>query len=911
MSSGEGAKPTSYEERNPFDISRRSQTEVAAEIAERMAAWKRARGRSYATPSPGAQPPSPASPSSPAEPRAPTIAAPVQPARLPKYGEHADRAAMPANQLQSRPSGLPPSGLPVPPRPATEIKVAAAASAPAASPGTAVQRAMPPAPTLRRPAERTEPARARPETPLETPSGLADVPARPSADAGAAETVPLSDDVAAGVPPAGDSHTAEAAMTAPAARAAEADGIAAREDTAPEMPQMATTSGAESLDRDERAADAPRADGPGLDRFVAEATLQAPLVWSPEAPAARADQTGAREPATPRIDAPAVPPSGLDRPGLDRYAPAAPEAGTQVPAAVTPEAADLDVRGTPARPPAMPRLDALAAEMHEAELTARARSASATLTPEGDAARVVPRKPLFDLRAARARASEADAAARPEIDAAAHAGGRASQNADATPAAAGSAGAMQDAAPTDPDGSSFEALDREAYRIGSAKIEVPAAEPPAAGPQVAPAGEESDRSKGRDRPRGADTPSDPALAAAADASGTQTAAGRASAPAGSAPAASGRRLRIAAPAPLTIEPADPDARMEPGGIESPSIETRIETRRIETLRADPWIAGRRPIFPRVEPEAWDIPTPAVAARAARQRSGTGWAIGLGALLLIVGITAPAAIWQGRQAAPGDQDQVATLAPPPASQAASEAAPPPASQAASRPQPDASPAPSASAPAQPQQAASPPPAGQAPAPTPSSMPSSPEPQVGSAAPEEEGADRAADQADLAPVRAGGELNKAPVSSPPPRSGVVPARNPPGKAVAEAEPAPEPDPAFSPVAHAFVPEAARKPTPFQPEPSPDMPVASAPANGASVPIDGSPASVTLKPSLIGQLKPQVADAAKPVRAAPQRAAGKPRTAYPPTLDQMFQNLIETLSSGQPADPSSKQIPPSTRR
>ncbi|HSE74625.1 MAG TPA: hypothetical protein VLB05_08935, partial [Dongiaceae bacterium] len=112
-------------------------------------------------------------------------------------------------------------------------------------------------------------------------------------------------------------------------------------------------------------------------------------------------------------------------------------------------------------------------------------------------------------------------------------------------------------------------------------------------------------------------------------------------------------------------------------------------------------------------------------------------------------------------------------------------------------------------------------------------------------------------------------------------------------------------------AFQPEPSPKPTAFQPEPSPGMPVASAPANGASVPIDGSPASVTLKPSLIGQLKPQVADAAKPVRAAPQRAAGKPRTAYPPTLDQMFQNLIETLSSGQPADPSSKQIPPSTRR
>jgi hypothetical protein len=903
MSSGEGAKPTSYEERNPFDISRRSQTEVAAEIAERLAAWKRARGRSYATPSPGAPRSSSGSPSSPAEPRAPAIAAPVQPARLPKskYGEHADRAAKPANELQSRPSGLP-----VPPRPAPEIKVAAAiAPAPDPSPATAVQRAMPPAPTLRRPAERTEPARARPETPLETPSGLADVPARPSADAGAAESVALSDDVPAGVPPAGDSHAAEAT---PAARAAEADGIAARQDMAPEMAQTATTSGVGSLDRDARAADAPKADGQGLDRFVAEATLQTPAASSPEAPAARADQTGAREPAAPRIDALAVPPPGLDGPGLDRYAPAAPEAGTEAPEAFKPEAAGLDIRGTPTRAPAMPRLDALAAEMHEAELAARARPASATLTPDGDAARAVPRKPLFDLRAARARAREADAAARPEIDAAAHADGRAPENADGTPAVEP---AMQDAAPTDPDGSSFEALDREAFRIGSPKIEAPAVEPPATGPQAAPAGEESDRGKGRDRPRGADAPNDAALAAAASASETQAAGGRARAPAGSAPAASGRRLRIAAPAPLTIEPAYPDARMEPGGIVLPSIETRIETRRIGTLLADPWIAGRRPIFPHVEPEAWDIPTPAVAARPGRQRSGTGWAIGLGALLLIVGITAPAAIWQGRQAAPGDQDQVATLAPPPASQAVSEAAPPPASQAASRPPPDASPAPSASAPDQPQHVASPPPAGRAPAPAPSSVPLAPEPQVGSAAPEKESADRAANQAALAPVRAGGELNKAPVSSPPPRSGVVLARNPAGKAVAKAEPAAEPDPAFSPVAHAFVPEAAPKPTAFQPEPSPGMPVANAPANGASVPIDGSPASVTLKPSLIGQLKPQVADAAKTGGAVPQRAAGKPRTPYPPTLDQMFQNLIETLSSGQPVNPNTKAIPPSTRR
>ena len=93
------------------------------------------------------------------------------------------------------------------------------------------------------------------------------------------------------------------------------------------------------------------------------------------------------------------------------------------------------------------------------------------------------------------------------------------------------------------------------------------------------------------------------------------------------------------------------------------IETRIEARRVDTLRADPPLTARRPIFPHIEPEEWDVP-PMVAARAGRERRGTGWAIGLGSLLLIAGITAPAAIWQqGRQV----QDQVALVTPAPATQ----------------------------------------------------------------------------------------------------------------------------------------------------------------------------------------------------------------------------------------------------
>ena len=92
------------------------------------------------------------------------------------------------------------------------------------------------------------------------------------------------------------------------------------------------------------------------------------------------------------------------------------------------------------------------------------------------------------------------------------------------------------------------------------------------------------------------------------------------------------------------------------------IETRIEARRVDTLRADPPMTARRPIFPHIEPEEWpdewNVP-PVVAARASRERRGTGWAIGLGSLLLIAGITAPAAIWQG---APAVQDQVALVTP---------------------------------------------------------------------------------------------------------------------------------------------------------------------------------------------------------------------------------------------------------
>src|SRR5688500_2146984 len=86
MSSGEKAKPpATFEERNPFDISRNSGPEVAAEIAKRMAAWKQARARTTpaSTTNRSSTIPS-AAISSSDEKLPPPIAAPVQPARMPK-----------------------------------------------------------------------------------------------------------------------------------------------------------------------------------------------------------------------------------------------------------------------------------------------------------------------------------------------------------------------------------------------------------------------------------------------------------------------------------------------------------------------------------------------------------------------------------------------------------------------------------------------------------------------------------------------------------------------------------------------------------------------------------------------------------------------------------------------------------
>jgi hypothetical protein len=428
---------------------------------------------------------------------------------------------------------------------------------------------------------------------------------------------------------------------------------------------------------------------------------------------------------------------------------------------------------------------------------------------------------------------------------------------------------------------SFEALDREAFRIGARGDR--AAEQPTGGSMAdAPAGAAAAR------PREAD--------GAAREIQSDERPGRA----GSEPSAA-QRIRVAAETPLRIEPREPPAGSPRTML--PNIETRIEARRFSSLRADPWIAGRRPMSTPAEPAPRVLRPPAAAATRARPRMAAGWAIGLGTLLLIVGITAPAAIWQGRQARSGDQDPVATLAPEMTGQ--------------QRPKPESeAPAPgSAEAPQSAPSSTQPAPATQAEAPAGKPANDAAAAQQMAAAPDkpapedaaEKAAERPTEQAALKPVGDGGELNDAPISSPPAPEEPAPVLHSASKPAAKPAAPSEPQP--NRVAHAFVPEAAPKPTPFRPD---TAAVASVPINGASVPIEGSPGAVTLKPSLIGQLKPQIAQ--KPADGSPPRAARKVRPQYPPTLDQMFQNLIDTLSSGsstQTTGSASKAIPPSSRR
>ncbi len=306
------------------------------------------------------------------------------------------------------------------------------------------------------------------------------------------------------------------------------------------------------------------------------------------------------------------------------------------------------------------------------------------------------------------------------------------------------------------------------------------------------------------------------------------------------------------------------------------IETRIEARRVDALRADPPMTARRPIFPHIEPDEWDVP-PVVAARAGRERRGTSWAIGLGSLLLIAGITAPAAIWQqGRQV----QDQVALVTSAPAPQPTPGS---PATGATTAQAPTQAPAQAttqATLPAAPQ-----PEAAQSEAPAVTAQQSSPpvesKPEAAAGAPP---------ATTLSAIDNSSDVNEAPIVAPPSPTETLE------------------------TASTGAPMVAR---PFVPEQG-DGPFLRAPTTGgATVPVAGAPvqsAAVGVKPNLMGQLKPKaaaVASASKPVASKPRTVQRQPKPFFQQSPDQMFETLIETLSEGRPVNPNTKPTSPSSRR
>jgi hypothetical protein len=856
MSSGEKAKsPATFEERNPFDISRRSGNEVAAEIAQRLAAWKQARARSHAT----ARAPEARSPAEPfpAVSKRPPIAAPVQPPRLP-------RASQPS--LQPR----------------------AETTAPFFASFSAVRHAAPPAPLNDGPARSGQPiATPKVEAPAIEPPVATPAIATRAIAAGATDT-PM-------VEPTGTSKvevaTPEIEARDIAGRAMETPTIEPVEATKIEAPAVeppVATPEIEPRDIAARAIDTPTIEPIEVAKIEASAIEAAvaagehdqiapietglPAIGEP----AEADPTIA---AAPPADEPSSEIDQIEAHGVAALSTGTPAAEAPVPAPAAPAMSMVDVpaadireseetstveapfpaprdeeisapvergEGTPAEGDA---LGAPVAEMLEPAAAAPAMESPvlesrAAERPSGDArtadlesaytrrAEVADAMPAADaISTEEARSIERDRLAAREIKAKwmrAH-----ELDELAVEMAAAKARQAKPVAPPRPaiEERELEPRRMEIPRTEPSKIEVPAERPdeietamPAAA-AIEPETDEYDRKEPTfDRriaiePVIAAAPSGPRAERAADA-GTATA------------------LR---------------------GIALPSIETRIERRRIDTLRAAPELSARRPVLPHIEPKDWDVPL-AAAARMQREPSGgTGWAIGLGALLLLVGITAPAAIWQEQRQAPADQNPLAMLTPAPV-----------------QPEPVANPE---TLPEPPQPMA---------APTPSIPPKS---EAAQPAP--------MDQASLSAVRSGGELNKAPIAKPPaPRVETAdkPAA-PSNLAAADASVV------FPPVARPFVPEG-------QPAPRQPAPFLSAPTNGAS-------ASVALRPNLMALLKPKApkgtlsAPASKPAATVPQKAVQKPRNQSPQTLDQMFQTLIDTLSEGQPVNPANKPESPSTRR
>lgn len=820
MSSGERAKPpATFEERNPFDISRRSGPEVASEIAKRMAAWKQARARTA--------PPPAVTPGGDA--KSPAIAAPVQPARMPK-----------------------PSSQPAPsPRSAGN----ASPRVPYFASASATRRAMPPAPSL------TQGSQRPPAPAGDAPAARADGPgfAAPVLD----QVTPSRDDstvkteAALAVTATAGSPVAEIPLEAAAPPAATQPG-----ELPVEPPSVAgipdpTPDDTERSRAEARAIKARWIAAHDLDALIDTADAGSP---SPAEAAAPAHEAGIGEgPDTP-ADQPQAAAGDLDHPipdemrSAERAATLEAVADVEAPVPGIETAAETVLSEVP--DDATARLEAAA-------------TAPAAPAPVRDIAREKPvldlatldemagrKEPTFD--APSACAAPGMPADEPQEQRATHAAAEPADR-DALDEGLGIVASDEAAGRREP------TFDTPANRAAPASP-VQAAELPATSQARAHETriEAAPDTAAEDSPA-VDGPYQLSTAALDEAAGRRV-------PTFDVPARPAQPAQTAAPR-IALRP----------------IETRIEARRLDTLRADPQLAVRRPIFPHIEPEEWDVP-PMVTAHARQARRGTSWAIGLGAALLIAGITAPAAIWQqGRQlgdrAVPANllsaTGQVETSAPTTnaTAQAPAQATPPappqpetPAASAATQPS-------NAPDPAAPQPEAAPPAVAAQESNAP--IPAVPKPDQAEAKP----------ATTLNAIGDGGEVVAAPVVPPAPTVNL----------------ASKPDTAGT--------GALMVARPFVPRPG-NGSFLQAPTTGTtSVPVAGAPvqsAAVGVKPNLMGQLKPKAAtsaSAARPVAGKP--ISRKPKPFFQQSPEQMFETLIETLSEGKPANPATKPVAPSSRR
>ncbi len=361
------------------------------------------------------------------------------------------------------------------------------------------------------------------------------------------------------------------------------------------------------------------------------------------------------------------------------------------------------------------------------------------------------------------------------------------------------------------------------------------------------------------------------------------------------------------PAAAAPDPARARERTKP-----PAMQTRIEARRVEALRADPQMAPRRPFSRHSAPDPLRATAPAAMPFLAERR-GTGWAIGLGAVLLLIGLTAPAAILQqGRQAMPNDPDQLAVSPAPLPEQPHQLTAEAPEPSVPEDAQPTEGEMQARGEPSLPATSDVQPPEAQAteslaPVLKPGSEGADPEQRPGPT-----------QQATLAPPRDGGAVNDAPILAPPPPSGQGPMVNlasqeQAGPDAMSAGPSPM-------VARPFIPDGT--PAPFLRLPA-GMPAAGTPSPGA-VPFEESQGTSrgasAGTPGLVPQLKPKAqvpAPAARTARnvtgaSGPREFSRQPRPFMPQTLERMLETLADTLNpNGDPPNSANEPIPPSTRR